>query len=173
MQGIILAADGVEDRELLYPYDRLREEGVRVDIAAPEPGPVAGRHDCYPIEATQAFFDMWGADYYDVLVLPGGTAPERIRHNGRVHALIRDMLGAGNVVVAIGHGVETLVSMDVLDGRQATCAPGVRDELELAGAQYVDEPVVVDGNLITGRGVDDLPHICREMIKALKPQIED
>jgi protease I len=70
-------------------------------------------------------------------------------------------------IILTATGVETLVSMDVIKGKKATCAEGVRDELELAGAQYVDQPVAVDGNIVTGRGVDDLPDFCREIIKKL------
>jgi protease I len=70
-------------------------------------------------------------------------------------------------IILTATGVETLVSMDVIGGKKATCAEGVRDELELAGAQYVDQPVAVDGNIVTGRGVDDLPDFCREIIKKL------
>jgi len=128
MEALILTADGVDGCELMYLYYRLRQAGLGVDIAAPEKGPVEGAHRCHPIEANVSLFEMWGAEFYDVLALPGRMAPEKIRHNERVHALLRQMLEAGKVVAAIGHGVEMLVSAGVVKGKKATCAPGVRDE---------------------------------------------
>ena len=157
MHGIILTADGVDDREFLYSLYRLEEEGVTVDVAAPEAGPIEGIYGC-PMEANLSFFDMWGADYYDVAVIPGGSdASETVRHTGRVQELIAAMVKASKVVAAIGHGVETLVSTDVVKERRATCAEGVRDELELVGSEYLDRAVVTDAPIVTARGAEDLP----------------
>ncbi len=168
MQALILAGHGVEDWELMYPCWRCREEGIAVDIAAPEAGPIEGTHNCYPLSANVTFFDMWGADYYSLLILPGGTSQEDVRVNEHALKLTRAMVKGGKVVAAVGHGIETLVSAGVMKGRRATCAEGVRDELKLAGAEFVDEEVVVDGNIVTSRGAPDLPAFCREMLKLLR-----
>jgi protease I len=157
MHGIILTADGVDDRELLYMYYRLREEDITVDVAAPETGPLDGVYGC-PMEANLSFFDMWGADYYELAIIPGGSrASETVRHSGRVQELVRALVEAEELLGAIGHGVETLVTTDVIRGRRATCAEGVRDELKLVGARCVDQPAVTDGTIVTSRGAEDLP----------------
>ena len=157
MHGIILTADGVDDREFLYSYYRLREEDVTVDVAAPEAGPIRGVYGC-PMEANLSYFDMWGADYYEVAIIPGGSkASETVRQSGRVQELIRKMVASDKIVAAIGHGVEALVTTEVIKGRCATCAPGVWDALELVGSQCCDQPAVTDGTLVTSRGADDLP----------------
>ncbi len=165
MRALILAADGFEDSELLYPYHRLREDGVEVDIAAPAPGPVVGKHG-YEVEAGLAFADA-RAGAYDLLVLPGGKAPETIRRHSQAVELTRAMFEAGKVVAAICHGPQVLISAGVLEGRNATCYAGIRDDLKLAGANYSDEEVVVDGNLVTSRTPDDLPAFWRGVRQAM------
>jgi protease I len=167
MQALILAGNGVEDWELMYPFWRCREEGIAVDVAAPEEGPIEGKHNCYPLVANVPFCEMWGPDYYSLLILPGGVSQEVVRVSKHAVDLARSMVAEGKVVAAIGHGIETLVSAGVMKGRRATCAAGVADELKLAGAEYVDEEVVVDGNIVTGRGAEALPGFCREMLKLL------
>lgn len=167
MHAIILTADGVDDREFLYSFYRLKEAGVTVDVAAPEKGQILGIYGC-PMEANLTFFDMWGKAYYDVAIIPGGAeASETVRHVGRVQELIRQMLESEKIVGAIGHGVEALVSTDVVNGRRATCAEGVRDELELVEAECLDRAVVVDGTIVTSRGAGDLPEFAREIVQLL------
>jgi protease I len=165
MKAIILAADGVEDSELLVPLYRLREEGIEVDIAAPQAGGFTGKHG-YSIEANLTF-DEVDAEAYDLLILPGGKAPETVRLAEPAVAVTRRMIESGKPVAAICHGAQTLVSAGVLQGRRATCWPGVRDDLKAAGAEYTDEEVVVDENLITSRCPDDLPAFCREILAAV------
>jgi protease I len=142
---------------------------VTVDVAAPDAGPIRGIYGC-PLEANLTFFDMWGADYYDVAVIPGGSdASETVRHTGRVQELIAAMVEDGKAVAAVGHGVETLVSTDVVKGRRATCAEGVRDELELVGSEYLDRAVVTDGPVVTARGAEDLPVFGAAIMRLLHP----
>jgi protease I len=167
MRALILAADGVEDCEFMYSLFRLREEGITVDVAAPQAGPLRGRCGGYELEANLDLFRLQDGGYYDLLLLPGGGAPERLRLEGRALHIVREMLGAGKVVAAIGHGPETLVSAGLLEGRRATCAGGIRDELKMAGADYEDSEVVVDRNLITARGPHDLPAFFREVMRAV------
>ncbi len=165
MKALILVAEGVEDLEFFYPYYRLLEAGWKVDVAGPKGRSVAGKHG-YEIEPDLSLADV-KADGYDLLILPGGKAPETVRLDERALAATRAMMAAGKPVAAICHGVQVLISSGVLQGRKATCWKGVRDDLKAAGAEYLNEEVVVDGNLITSRRPDDLPAFCREIFKAL------
>ena len=164
MKALILAADGVEDSELLYPYYRLQEEGADVHIAGPCACKMTGKHG-YEIEADMTFSNASAADY-DLLILPGGKAPETVRLDENAVAITKEMFEAGKIVGAICHGAQTLISADVLDGKNATCWPGIRDDVKAAGANYSDQEVVVDGNLITSRCPDDLPAFCRAILEA-------
>lgn len=165
MKALILLAEGFEDSEFLYPYYRLQEEDIEVDVAGPEPGTVTGKHG-YTAEIEQNFSSV-DADSYDLLVLPGGKAPETVRLNDDALTITETILENGKVVGAICHGAQVLISAGVLDGRRATCWQGIRDDLKIAGAAYVDEEVAVDGNLITSRCPSDLPAFSREIFKAL------
>ena len=166
MRALILAADGVEDSELLYPYYRLQEEGIPVDVAAPEAGTVTGKHG-YRMDANKSFADLLPVDY-DLLILPGGKGSELVRIHDRAVEAAREMFRSGKPVAAICHGLQVLISADVLKGKKATCYKTIRDDIRAAGASYVDEEVVVDGNLITSRFPADLPAFCREIFRAMK-----
>jgi protease I len=166
MKALVISADGFEDSELYYPLYRLREENIDVDLAAPKSGPITGKHG-YSLEANIAFSDI-SADDYDMLVIPGGKGPETVRQDRRAVEAARRILESGKPVASICHGIQVLISADVLEGRRATCWSGVADDLKAAGGQYEDSEVVVDGNLITSRCPDDLPAFCREMFKAIR-----
>jgi protease I len=165
MKALILTADGVEDSEFLYPYYRLREEGIDVDVATPDGKAATGKHG-YPVPANMKISDARSADY-DMLVLPGGLGPEKVRVIDNAVRIAREMMAAGKVVASICHGIQTLISADVLKGRRATCWAGVRDDLKAAGADYSDQEVVVDGTLITSRAPHDLPAFMRETLNAV------
>ncbi len=165
MRALILAADGFEDSELLVPMYRLQEEGIDVVVAAPDRGTIEGKHG-YEVEATKTLREVKAKDY-DVLVIPGGKAPEAVRLDANAVAVAKAMVEAGKPAAAICHGAQVLISADVLKGRKATCWKGVRDDLKLAGAAYVDAEVVVDGNLVTSRCPSDLPAFCRELTKLI------
>lgn len=165
MKALILAADGVEDVEIQYPYYRLQEAGIEVDVAAPETGPIQGKHG--PTVKANMAFSAAKAEDYDVLVLPGGKAPETVRLSDKAVQITKRMMDAGKTVAALCHGPQVLISAGALKGRRATCWPALRDDLKAAGAKYEDSEVVVDGNLITSRMPDDLPAFCRELMKAL------
>lgn len=166
MKAVILAADEVEDLEFLVPYYRLREAGVEVEVAAPRLGPVCAKHG-YSLDADLTFWDV-DADAYDLMVIPGGRAPETVRLDEKAVAAVTKVLDAGRPVAAICHGAQVLISAGVLEGRRVTCWRGIRDDVRAAGAEYVDAEVVVDGNLITSRSPDDLPAFCREIMKAVE-----
>ena len=165
MNALVLAADGVEDSELLVPMYRLKESGITVDVVAPEAGDVTGKHG-YAIPVDGMFAQAREKDY-DLLLLPGGKAPETVRLDEDAVEVTRRLMETGKPVAAICHGAQVLISAGVLQDRKATCWPAIRDDLKAAGAEYRDEEVIVDGNLITSRCPDDLPAFCREIMNAL------
>lgn len=154
MKVLIVSADLFEDVELLFPYYRLLEEGIEVQIASTEAGTIRGKHG-YRVSAA-ALADI-ETDGFDLLILPGGKAPGHLRAHGPLLELVRHFMAAGKVVAAICHGPQVLAAAGVLSGRTLTCYRSVATEVTEAGGRYVDQPVVVDGNLITSRVPDDLP----------------
>ena len=166
MNALIIAEEGVEDLEFFYPFYRLQEKGIPVDVAAIHVGTVTGKHG-YSIDANVSLGSV-KSDQYDLLILSGGKAPEKVRNHPGTLELVRDLLGQGKTVASICHGAQILVSADVLKGRKATCFSGIKDDIIAAGAEYIDEAVVVDGNLITSRMPNDLPYFCREIFKSIE-----
>jgi protease I len=169
MKALILVASDVEDIEFFYPYYRLREEGWDTDVATPDGRRITGKHG-YDFEPNMKISEA-DAEDYDLLVLPGGKASERVRMVPESVEIARSMLEAGKTVAAVCHGIQTLISADILKGRRVTCWPAIRDDAKAAGAEYLDQEVVVDGNLVTSRCPDDLPAFCREMFAAARQAV--
>jgi protease I len=165
MKALILAADGFEDLELFAPWYRLREEGVEVTLAGPGPQVLTGLHG-YKVEPDMPIRELNPAEY-DLLVLPGGTAPERLRLREDAVDVARTFADEDRRIAALGHGSQLLISAGVLAGRAVTCSAGIRDDVRAAGALYRDEAAVTDGHLLTGRGYDDLPQFCQQLIAFL------
>lgn len=163
MKALIISADNFEDSELLVPYYRLREAGATVDIASLKKGAITGKHG-YTIEANRALQEI-KANEYDLLVLPGGKAPEAVRAAKAALDIVKAFFLDDKPVAAICHGPQVLISAGVMRGRRATCYKTVADELRKAGAAYEDREAVVDGNLITSRQPSDLPAFMREIMK--------
>jgi protease I len=166
MKALFLVADGFEDLQLFCPYYRLREEGVSVTVAAAHDNQAANGLHGYRIEPDMPIPELNPSEY-DILVIPGGRAPERLRLREEAVDLARTFVEDGMIVAAIGHGPQLLLSAGALDGRSSTCDPGIRDDIRIAAGAYRDEGVVVDGNLITARGNDDLPEFCEQIVMAL------
>jgi protease I len=166
MKALIISADNFEDTELLVPYYRLKEEGIYVDIASINKGRIKGKHG-YEVEVNKTLKEV-KPDEYDILILPGGKAPEVIRKEKEALDIARHFFEKNKPVAAICHGPQILISANLLKGRHATCYRTVADELKASGALYEDKEVVVDGNLITSRQPSDLPSFMREIIKAIK-----
>ena len=163
----VLAEDYYQELELWYPVLRLREAGAEVIIVGTgSSDSYAGKHG-YPVIVDAAIDEVQPSDF-DALVIPGGYAPDRLRRYPAVNSLARELCLGGKVVASICHGAWVLVSADVLRDRTATCFSGIKDDVINAGANYVDQEVVRDGNLITSREPDDLPAFCREIIAALE-----
>ena len=163
----ILVENLYQELEVWYPLLRLREAGARVVTVGQEACQTYTSKHGYPVTADRALAQV-SAGELDALVIPGGYAPDILRRYPKALDLVRDMNAAGKIVAAICHAAWVLCSAGILKGRRATCFFAIKDDLINAGASYVDEEVVVDGNLITSRKPDDLPAFCREIIAALR-----
>jgi protease I len=165
MYALIISDDLFEDVELSEPLRQLQAKGVGVDVAAPHKGVITGKHGRMVVAAL-GLAEVQPAGY-DLLVLPGGKAPARLRKHAQALAIVRAFLQAGKPVAAICHGPQLLIPGGLLAGRRATCYRGMAGELQAAGADYRDSEVVVDGNLITSRQPADLPVFMQAIFEAL------
>ena len=165
----ILAADGVEQIELVKPREALQEEGARIDLVSLESGQIqAMKGDINPADrfTVDRVVSEVGVDDYDALLVPGGTVnPDNLRLNQDAVGLVRDFVAADKPVAAICHGPWVLVEADVVRGRTVTSYPSVRTDLRNAGADVVDEEVVTDQGLTTSRRPDDLPAFCERIVR--------
>jgi len=166
MKVVILVENDYQDLEVWVPLYRLREEGYETVVAGPQATRYLSKHG-YPIQAEVPASELKPSDFAGV-VIPGGWAPDRLRQDPAVLRLVKELSEKRRVVAAICHGGWVLASADVVRGKRLTCYQAIRDDMVNAGAQFVDEQVVRDGNLITSRKPDDLPPFCREIVKALK-----
>jgi protease I len=165
MKALFLSADTYEDSELLVPYYRLLEEGIKVDVASMKKQPIKGKHG-YEVEVSKTFAEIRPEDY-DILVLPGGKAPAAVRQEPKAVEIVQDFFRKDKPVAAICHGPQTLITAGLLKGRHATCYRTVADELKASGAIYEDKEVVVDGNLVASRQPSDLPAFMRETMRLI------
>lgn len=167
----ILATDGVEQVELERPRRAFEDAGARVDLLSLRDGEIqAMNEDINPgdtFTVDRAVADA-SADEYDALVLPGGTCnPDRLRMDEDAVAFVRDVVASGRPVAAICHGPWTLLEAGAVHNRRVTSFPSLRTDLRNAGAEVVDEEVVIDENVITSRDPDDLPAFCRAVVDEL------
>jgi protease I len=165
-QIAVLVEQQYEDLELWYPVLRFREAGARVRIVGPKTESYPSKHG-YPAKADLAM-EQARAGEFDALIVPGGYAPDHMRRHRAMVELVREAAQAGKVVAAICHGGWMLCSAGVLKGKKATGFYAIRDDLVHAGAEYLDQEVVRDGNLITSRVPSDLPAFCRTILEALR-----
>lgn len=166
MKALIIIADNFEDSELLFPYYRLLEEGIAVDVASMKRGKIRGKHG-YEVEVGKTL-DEVDPGVYAILVLPGGKAPEAVRKEPKALEIARSFFARNKPVAAICHGPQTLISAGLMKGRRATCYMTVAGEMREAGALYEDSEVVVDGNLVTSRRPSDLPAFMREIMRQIR-----
>ncbi len=167
MQKTVLAFldDLYEDLELWYPKLRLAEAGWTVLTAASELRTYRGKHG-YPAAADAILANAHAADYGGLLV-PGGFMPDKLRRDPQVLALTLEFSDRGKLVAFICHGGWIPISAGILVGKRATGSLGIKDDLENAGALWVNAPVVIDGNLISSRTPVDLPQFARAMVDFL------
>jgi deglycase len=165
-RAAILVEQQYQELEVWYPLFRLKEAGCQVTLVGPEAGKIYPSKLGYPAKSDKAAEEV-RADEFDVVVIPGGFAPDFIRRSPTMIKLVADMAEKGKVLAAICHGPWVLCSTKALRGRKATCFFAIKDDVINAGAQYVDEEVVRDGQLITSRKPDDLPAFMHTLIGAL------
>lgn len=145
-----------EDLELWYPVLRLQEEGAQVDLVGKEANKTYTGKYGVPAESVYAFTDI-DADNYDAILVPGGWAPDKLRRYPEVLTFIQKMDKVKKPIGQICHAGWVLISANILNGKKVTSTPGIKDDMENAGAIWVDEPVVVDGHIISSRRPPDLP----------------
>ena len=166
----ILATDGFEQAELLEPQKALKEAGATVDIVSLKTGPIQGFDHITPdqkVEATKALSDV-KADDYDALMLPGGANnPDRLRTEPAVQSFVKAFFDADKTVGVICHAPWILIDAGLAEGRTLTSYKTIRTDLKNAGANVLDQEVVVDGNLITSRDPNDLPAFCAKLVEAI------
>jgi protease I len=161
----VLVADMYQELEFWYPYLRLKEEGATVVAVGPEKREYKSRLG-YPAQAELAAAQVRAADF-EAVVIPGGYAPDYMRRSPALVSFVREMAEADKLVAAICHGGWMLCSARVVKGKKVTSVGAIRDDLENAGATWVDEEVVRDGNIITSRVPSDLPAFLRAILAAL------
>ena len=166
-RAAILVEQQYQEMEVWYPVYRLREAGCQVTLVGPEAGQTYPSKLGYPAKSDKAARDV-SADDFDLVVVPGGFAPDFMRRHEAVVKLVGAMAEQGKVVAAICHGPWVLCSTQALKGKKATCFFAIKDDVINAGARYVDEEVVRDGNVITSRKPDDLPAFLQAIIQAVK-----
>jgi protease I len=162
---IALVENEFEDLELWYPVLRLREEGAEVVVAGLGADVYTGKYGL-PAEPDAHVDELDMADFDGILVV-GGWAPDRLRRSEKVLELVRSADADGKLLGVICHGGWVPASAGILKGRTMTSTPGIKDDVANAGATWVDEPVVVDGNLITARRPPDLPEYGAALVRAL------
>ena len=163
----ILVEDMYQVLEVWYPILRLKESGIVTKTIGTGTKEIYSSKEGYPCKA-DLVIDKVKADDFDGVVIPGGFAPDFMRRHPKMAAFVRDVHDQGKVVAAICHGGWMLVSAGILKGRKATSFFAIKDDLIAAGAQWADEEVVVDKNLITSRKPEDLTAFTLEVIKFLK-----
>ena len=162
----ILVEDMFNVFEFWYPYYRVQEAGAEAIVVG------SGRKESFTGKpATDVTADVSADDAnasdFDGLIIPGGYAPDMMRRAPAMVNLVREMTASGKPVASICHAGWMLCSADVLEGKRVTSFFAIKDDMVHAGADWVDEPVVVDGNLITSRTPDDLPDFMRAFINAV------
>lgn len=164
VRAVIITGPGFQDEEVIYPYYRLLEAGFSVDVAAKDGTPVYGKYGV-PARVTIPTSRLSAADF-DLVVLPGGfEAPDRVRLDQHVLQFVRNMDTAGKLIAAICHGPWILVSARILKGRKLTGYMSIAEDLRNAGAEYIEAPVVEDGNLITAPHYRDNGPFMKAVVK--------
>ncbi|MGV0743896.1 type 1 glutamine amidotransferase domain-containing protein [Mycolicibacterium sp. XJ870] len=170
----ILATDGVERRELAEPRDAITKAGGQAELLSLKSGSIDSRdHDLEPADTFDVDRPVADAtiDEFDGLVIPGGTVnADKLRSDEAAVSFVRDFVNSGRPVGVICHGPWTLIEAGVASGRTLTSYPSLRTDLRNAGANVVDQELVVDGNLITSRSPDDLPAFCGAIVEAFAKQ---
>jgi protease I len=166
-RAVIITAQNFQDEEFTYPYYRLLEEGFHVDVATPDKMAVFGKYGV-PARPTIDTKDL-RIENYDLVVLPGGfEAPDRLRIRKEVLVFVKAMFENNKIVAAICHGPWICISAGILRGKKATGYMSIADDIKNAGATYLDQEVVIDGNLITAPHYRNNGDFMQAVIKTMR-----
>lgn len=163
----ILIENLFDERELIYPYYRLLEEGFEVHLVGSKKDTIYTSKSGVTEKSSHASSEV-SANDYDAVVIPGGFSPDHMRRTKATIDFVRDMDQENKPIAAICHGGWMLASACDLKGKKLTSFFSIKDDLINAGAEYLDEEVVVDGNIITSRTPKDLPIFMKTIIEKLK-----
>jgi protease I len=164
----ILAEEDFEDSELIEPLRSMKNAGARVVIVGTGSKPsYRGKRGNVSV-SVDITADKVSVEDFDAIIIPGGYAPDKMRHDPAMVELVKKAYELGRVIAAICHGPQLLISADIVRGCKLTSWPSIAVDLENAGAKWVDAPVVQDGNIITARKPADLPRFNKAIIEALR-----
>ncbi|WP_453990998.1 type 1 glutamine amidotransferase domain-containing protein [Bacillus nitroreducens] len=162
-----LLADNYEDSEMKNPYEALNEAGHKTVVVGIEKGvELKGKKGTVSYTSDLSISEV-KADDFDAVIIPGGSAPEALRVNEDIVTFVKQANEQGKVIAGICHGPQVMISADILKGVSATSYIGIRDDLKNAGSNFLDQEVVVDGNIITSRTPKDEPAFIREILNKL------
>jgi len=163
----ILVGPGYEDLEFWVPYMRMQEDGAEVKVIGTKAGGIyTSKSGGLTVESQIAANEIT-ADQLDALLVPGGWAPDKLRRDRNILQLVQNMNAQDKILGFICHAGWVAASADICRGKRVTGSTGIKDDMENAGAIWVDEPAFREGNLVWGRVVADIPDYCRELIAAL------
>lgn len=166
---LILVENLYEDMELQYPFYRLKEEGAEVVVAGPKAGETyKGKHGV-PCTATKAFQEVKEHEF-DALVIPGGFAPDKLRRDPKVLELVQKFHQKEKPIAFICHAGWVPISAKVIKDVRCTSFGAIKDDMINAGADWVDEPLVIDRHFVSSRTPEDLPQFCQGIIQLLAPK---
>lgn len=160
-------AQGFEDSEFSVPECRLRDAGHEIVVFGSAPGEIVTGKRGEAQVTVQTTAEALDVDDIDMLVIPGGLSPDRLRTDRRVVDFVRRFFDSGKPIAAICHGPQLLIEAEVVDGRTLTSWPSVRTDLENAGATWIDQDLVEDSNLVTSRKPEDLEVFCKAILGRL------
>ena len=166
----VLVGPMYEDQEVWYPKYRLEEAGFETPLVGIGKGEYVSKHG-YPAKAELAAADMKADDLAGIMV-PGGYAPDKLRTDPGVLELVRGVHAKGAMVATICHGPWVLISAGIVKGKRISATKAIKDDLVNAGANFVDEEAVIDGNIVSARRPSDLPAFARAMLKVLEARAE-
>ena len=161
-----LLADNYEDSEMVNPYEEIKKAGHEAVIIGLEKGAECKGKKGAVYTTDIAASEANGSDF-DAVVIPGGSAPEALRVNEDVVRFVQEINDQNKPIAGICHGPQVMISANVLNGRTATCFIGIRDDVKNAGAEFIDQEVVVSENIITSRTPKDEPAFIREILKKI------